>query len=692
MSISTGNFIANGRCGSKMLSHRTNTRQVTPPSTTTNIFESVFHNFSKPYERTLHPKSFGERRDILFLKSKSPSSTGSNCQSNFICHEDAYRQRVVSIAAAHAHPLVPHARHREIFLVLVTSSYMEIFMNFICHVKALKDMPTTTMFLVLTPHLDILEVAKGAGFGTLLLDFDDTHMSAIFSFSNMNELSTNGGADFGTILYQRMIFVRTYTALMLLKEGFNPVIVDIDTVWLQYPLNLPLLTVDGSRSPSVDVVVTYDEDEICGCFVYLNSTTEAINFWSAVVSEHRSLLEANGENNRNYTGHMSNFFDSEQKILTDFLLRGQYRPHDIDHANHQLKVYTHPKVYFLNGIDYFLSDFETMKRQIAEGSTPAVIHNNFIIGNSMKKNRFQRFGLWKVDNWKLNKMFDLNSEKAPSTWISDYVSKFSSLPHHLYCIVHSDSHNLQNGALLGTSTIIDDTSGILKSDATLQRWTKGGIVHSASRNTAIRSLIVILPLHNEVNHGSEYLKAMVMAEGIGRSRGMMFTNRNPPSYTEFANSFFVGEMSYDFHFATFTMVFPSAGFIDYVDVVGGNRKEKSVSIDTSYQSQKYSDERVRNSHTWVKEWDTQQQQQQQQQKEQEEERPGNSTPDFVHKTSQKFTFQLRVLTYNRPESLRRLLRSLERADYGIDNTVSLSILVDFPGQKASTDDVRLCCN
>ena len=44
-----------------------------------------------------------------------------------------------------------------------------------------------------------------------------------------------------------------------------------------------------------------------------------------------------------------------------------------------------------------------------------------------------------------------------------------------------------------------------------------------------------------------------------------------------ANSFFVGEMSYDFHFATFTMVFPSAGFIDYVDVVGGNRKEKSDS-------------------------------------------------------------------------------------------------------------------
>ena len=51
------------------------------------------------------------------------------------------------------------------------------------------------------------------------------------------------------------------------------------------------------------------------------------------------------------------------------------------------------------------------------------------------------------------------------------------------------------------------------------------------------------------------------------------------------------------------------------------------------------------------------------------------------------SFQLRVLTYNRPASLQRLLTSLESADYGDGNNVSLCILVDFPSEHAFNDDV-----
>lgn len=141
----------------------------------------------------------------------------------------------------------------------------------------------------------------------------------------------------------------------------------------------------------------------------------------------------------NSTKNLEKFSDSEQKILTRMLLDGQYPGN--------LTVRMLSKKQFPSGFDYFnlhssLRDLELKERsmrckeysmhkehkaeteqvgknkkdsdrycQIDENDavsngqsdtdsdsvlSPAVIHNNFMIGRKMKEMRFQRYGLWTV--------------------------------------------------------------------------------------------------------------------------------------------------------------------------------------------------------------------------------------------------------------------------------------------------------
>lgn len=719
--MTADNYIADGLCGENMPTDRVNVAEIAPQESVTPGYLLIAMTPSQPPHHSPPPSSPQQKhqheqrtddKEILVLKTKKP------LLSNPSHHSTSFIQRVVLEAKHHA-----FGQHQELFLVLVTSSYLEIFMNFVCHVKGLSDLPNTGMFLVLTPHEDVVAVAKGAGFGSILLDFKhDPSLKTVFK--NMSNLHSQTGADFGTISYQRMMYVRTYTALVLLQAKINPVIVDIDTVWLQYPLGLALLNKNGDVLTNFDVVVTFDQEEICGCFVYLNSTTETITFWSAVVDKHLALLEENLENTRNHSGHMSNFFDSEQKILTDFLLYKKYQP-----ESDELRVFTHPRQYFLNGLDFFLSDFDLLNQQFMETGLPAVIHNNFIIGHSMKKNRFQRFGLWRVDTWDLfNSMqFRLlmkENNTSLENWVMEYARREQEqwLPYSLYCSKASQSplsslSSSKPSPLFGVVSVVTGQieNSIGGSNDVLRRWTDHGMFHQASHNTGQRTLGIILPLHNEIEHNSQFLKVMVMLEGEGAVTGKFFTTRNPPSYIEFDNSFFVAELSYDFAFTTFTVEFKSVGFVAYVDVVGGNNVAKSISIDRSYKYQKEADGRVRNSQAWVQEWDTQQSTASSAAENQVNDTtddalysvkssrgdvefadPTSSTAfssslsyglPIIHTTSRQFSFLLRVLTYNRPESLQRLLNSLAAADYGFDNNIALCILVDFPSEEASVEDV-----
>lgn len=47
---------------------------------------------------------------------------------------------------------------------------------------------------------------------------------------------------------------------------------------------------DKVDTDEVDMYITDDNGEICGCFVALSNTTQAIDFWSTVTVLHRELV------------------------------------------------------------------------------------------------------------------------------------------------------------------------------------------------------------------------------------------------------------------------------------------------------------------------------------------------------------------------------------------------------------------
>ena len=149
-----------------------------------------------------------------------------------------------------------------------------------------------------------------------------------------------------------------------------------------------------------DVVVTDDNGEICGCFVYLNNTFDATLFWDAVLQRHRNIVETAATL---HAGQLDKVFMSEQKVLTNLIKDKKYsRP---------LRSHVLPKDLFPSGLAYFnlhshilnsslypkrtshssssFSSASTLESNISDRD-PVIIHNNFIIGRETKKSRFAK--------------------------------------------------------------------------------------------------------------------------------------------------------------------------------------------------------------------------------------------------------------------------------------------------------------
>lgn len=65
----------------------------------------------------------------------------------------------------------------------------------------------------------------------------------------------------------------------------------------------------------------------------------------------------------------------------------------------------------------------------------------------------------------------------------------------------------------------------------------------------------------------------------------------------------------------------------------------------------------------------------------------NGIPYSRNNTTNPVQFRIRVLTYNRLESLQRLLRSLEEANY-VGDSVALDISVDRPSVEATHNEIK----
>lgn len=352
------------------------------------------------------------------------------------------------IATEHAHG------SGVIVLLSVTSGYLSLLSNFFHSTRA--HGVQFKYFLIVTSSMDVCALADKAGVGCYLAPLSPPMRNSNDNSSTAKKFSNSH--EFGTLSYQELILTRTQAALELLLWGFHPIIADIDTVWLRDPLKLLLygnnddtddddtagrkerdVTHSGSfqrylqqkqQEPFYDLAITDDDGEVCGCFVVLRSTNNGILFWQEVVKRHEFLV-------KNATtiggGTLDKFADSEQKILTQLIYQGEYanmsppsvglrvwklpaksfpsgyryfnlRAHGFDrHSNRNRTSHSHSNSNLQNG-----NEMKNERRNASNNEEPIVIHNNFLIGKEMKQARFQRYGLWRqsgqkhvYDDWEI---------------------------------------------------------------------------------------------------------------------------------------------------------------------------------------------------------------------------------------------------------------------------------------------------
>lgn len=435
-----------------------------------------------------------------------------------------------------------------ITVLMVTSGYKELFQNFLEFAKDLKS------FLIISPHEDIINIATSYGMG-------------VYRFKKLlSNRSVSAEASFGSFDYQDLMLFRTKTVLNLLLLGFKVIIADIDAVWKDNPFTILQDQTMGMNG--YDIGVTIDSREICGCFVVLNNSLQGIRFWNSVYAAHLELVDSARQNDF----RLQNFSDSEQKILTHFIFEGGY--------THPISIRILPAAFFPSGLDYFNLNLV---------SNPAVIHNNFIIGKSVKNYRFQRHGLWNLENNSLGK------------WNSKYL----------------------------TSVV----------------------------NRTIPTLQLILPIHDSIV-SSNHVLVQVLTENDVLSTGKLWMSADPPSFIHFQSmGVFDLNLSYDSPVVISMMPILDDSNIDMSVDIGINRSVFSFDFGGNETLIAMAHANVIESLIDIPK--------------------GFSNYQVTEETPSSFKIRyfIKVLAFNRPVSLRRLLLSLSMADYG-NETVSLDILID----------------
>ena len=235
--------------------------------------------------------------------------------------------RLWESASAHA------SATRRLVLVLATRGYEQMLGNFLCSARALPGVARSNI-LVLTLSEEIAILAANAGVAYYMPELDDDD-----AYGPAKSASV---AKFGTVLYQYLILQRTRVVHELLLLGFKPIIADIDTVWKKDPLSI----VDSYlNSREFDLATCYDEKEICGCFLALNNNDDSILFWDEVHRRHKDIVASNIGTDPATSKLQNDFADSEQKVLTNLLLGGEYAK-----VGRRLRVVTLPRSLFPSGI------------------------------------------------------------------------------------------------------------------------------------------------------------------------------------------------------------------------------------------------------------------------------------------------------------------------------------------------------
>lgn len=154
---------------------------------------------------------------------------------------------------------------------------------------------------------------------------------------------------------------------------------DVDTVWLRDPIQIvraQLFNESKCQGPTFDVLASNDSQNVtidahyCTGFLVVSPTPSSVVF----LSQWENELRANPQLNQPIFNHL---------LWT--IKTVPMRHHRLDEDQ------------FPNGLFFFDIWSENGKRdEMLRQKTIAVVHNNFVIGHSAKKRRFDAHGLWNL--------------------------------------------------------------------------------------------------------------------------------------------------------------------------------------------------------------------------------------------------------------------------------------------------------
>ena len=502
----------------------------------------------------------------------------------------------------------------EIFVALVSDGYDDFFSNFMCHASMLwssgEEAEQVQMpLLVVTESHEVARMVRSRG-------------AVAYVHHDQNAFATPGAHAFGSVSYQELMLTRTKMVHCLLLMGFSPVVVDVDTVWRDNPLdavhrNAAIMRErrPGTTDGSVDVVVTDDGGEVCGCFVYLNNTDRTLKFWGTVLQKHLAIVsEARAH------GFLQGFA-SEQKVLTDLLYGGQYSS-----ALYYLPL---PPAEFPSGTQFFNQDLAKKTSTVppaGDGTekensddSAVVIHNNFILGGNAKRYRFERYNMWRV----------------PRT---------------------EDKPLCQHYPLQAFANLFDNT----RLDVTLPSIT---IVEPLHGSTLTTNSMASNPTNNSTDSG--LLRVLVSVEALTPLENQHFRlslSMEPMKHYLFRDfalvDFGLGEAPEPTQ--AVTVALDNSNLALSVDFFVHSERTYSHATQQARRMMSAADARVTNA-------------------------PGENVASVDDDA--KMTFSIKVLAYNRPDSLVRLLTSLKRADYD-GRRVALHVFIDGPREGKDEDADR----
>lgn len=230
-----------------------------------------------------------------------------------------------------------------VFLSFVTSSESELFQNFCCF---LEKVQTRASFAIISESMEVLDTASRYNFITI-------HFSFVHGSEELK---------FGEVPYRNFILNRSLVVRDLLSSHISVCITDVDSVWLSDPFDYLIDTEFG-------VTGQMDHVNLCGGLLFLNAQdSRVLSLWQDTVDQYIPLVSQG-----------SRSIETTEQGILNRLLRSKYA---------DIPVKRLPSALFPNGMIFFEQN---------ASQTPIIVHNNYIVGNEEKIQRFQSRGLWEPD-------------------------------------------------------------------------------------------------------------------------------------------------------------------------------------------------------------------------------------------------------------------------------------------------------